>query len=392
MQPLKMTIPGRFWDTQLYSGRLYLFDLEGRLTTVDWDRFITEWEIHEDLRLPLECGFLRGDLLYGDKWATVFKHRNMREFISHLFGELAGHRDLIADYGVSRATIREQDSPFPFPHTDATIFKNRMYVTAQSGLFESACNKARGNPVSRNSTRLWDCPTLSVTASYSALSLAGGSEGLYEYSLDDVFHFGSSPELVESRNCVSSNWTYFSIYGSSHRDGGFLVAYENARDEYNVDPRRAERRKLSTLTQEELFTEQGYSWGYRNRLCLVRSGGVQLLSYYPFGKGDDWHDQIEDLGFVRLRPWKGNVVSGAVTPFGVVIECENAVVVVPSDGSDPVTLKGEPVNWRVFPRSKHYQNQLHIVYEDRLEIWSFNHDYFVNQEEKVLGTKPWFRD
>ena len=36
-------------------------------------------------------------------------------------------------------------------------------------------------------------------------------------------------------------------------------------------------------------------------------------------------------------------------------------------------------------RSKQYENQLHVVYEDRLEIFSFNHDYFINQKSKLSG-------
>jgi hypothetical protein len=31
------------------------------------------------------------------------------------------------------------------------------------------------------------------------------------------------------------------------------------------------------------------------------------------------------------------------------------------------------------------KNQLHVIYEDRLEILSFNHDYFVDQEAKLSG-------
>jgi hypothetical protein len=50
-----------------------------------------------------------------------------------------------------------------------------------------------------------------------------------------------------------------------------------------------------------------------------------------------------------------------------------------------MVIPGEPVNWRVFPRSKHYANHLHVVYDDRLEVWSFNHDYFLDQKKKRLG-------
>jgi len=46
---------------------------------------------------------------------------------------------------------------------------------------------------------------------------------------------------------------------------------------------------------------------------------------------------------------------------------------------------GESVHWRVFPRSENYSNQLHIIYEDHIQIVSFVHDYFVDQSQKLLG-------
>ncbi len=49
-------------------------------------------------------------------------------------------------------------------------------------------------------------------------------------------------------------------------------------------------------------------------------------------------------------------------------------------------LAGEPTNWRVFPRSEDYVNQLHVVYEDHLDIFAFTHDYFVSdQASKMAG-------
>lgn len=45
----------------------------------------------------------------------------------------------------------------------------------------------------------------------------------------------------------------------------------------------------------------------------------------------------------------------------------------------------EVVKWRVYPRSIQYTNQLHVIYNDRMEILSFNDDYFENQEKKLFG-------
>jgi len=53
MQPLKIILPGRFWDSQIYSGRLMLFDLEGSLRVINWDKLIADLDIPDDLRLAI---------------------------------------------------------------------------------------------------------------------------------------------------------------------------------------------------------------------------------------------------------------------------------------------------------------------------------------------------
>jgi hypothetical protein len=161
----------------------------------------------------------------------------------------------------------------------------------------------------------------------------------------------------------------------------------NSEDEAGV--RNPGRRFERLVEEQEIFHNSGYSWGNRDRLYQAVQGSVRVSRYLPdWGrKGPDARDggpAIQYLGEIQLEAWKGQVISGGVCLFGIVIECENAMVIVPSDGNT-LTLPGEPINWRVFPRSKHYENQLHLVYEDGLEIYSFNQDYLVDQTEKRLG-------
>jgi hypothetical protein len=154
----------------------------------------------------------------------------------------------------------------------------------------------------------------------------------------------------------------------------------------------AERLFERPISSQEIFhSNGGYSWGNQDKLCQVNSHQVHIVRYQPWADSEP----VENLGTVDfemlaeaetidLAPWKGGVVSGGTALFGTVIECKNAIVVVPSEG--PVqTLPGEPTNWRIFTRSVQYENHLHVIYADRLEIFSFNQDYLVNQEAKLSG-------
>jgi hypothetical protein len=63
----------------------------------------------------------------------------------------------------------------------------------------------------------------------------------------------------------------------------------------------------------------------------------------------------------------------------------HVLLIISSDARGYTFLEGEPVNWRVFPKSKYYTNQLHAVYDDYFCIYSFNDDYFVDQKQKQAG-------
>ena len=138
------------------------------------------------------------------------------------------------------------------------------------------------------------------------------------------------------------------------------------------------------VEEGEIFGERGYSWGTFDKLCQATAGHLQIVRYRPWE--EDEAEQLVQLGDIPIQEWKGNVVAGALAPFGTVVEYDNALVIVGSD-LQTFTLPGEPVNWRVFPRARHYANHLHVVYEDRLEILSFNHDYFVAQEDRLYGIR-----
>ena len=40
MQALKLTLPGDYWDVQIYRGRLHLWTMAGSILTLDWERLV----------------------------------------------------------------------------------------------------------------------------------------------------------------------------------------------------------------------------------------------------------------------------------------------------------------------------------------------------------------
>lgn len=393
MQPLKIIIPGNYWDSQIYSGKLYLFGIDGQLVTVDWERLISSWKVKKSQKLALICAFLRSDYLYGEDLNFLFKDDEIKDVVEKKFKSLSDINLHISKKNLNAFILAEQDNKFPFPHTDSEIYINNLYVGSQEGIYRASCNRKTKYPISTRLEKKWDAPVFSLSASYRRLALAAGDEGLYELKINPNFDNYDDDDCAEDNgitqlsdnNCISCNWAFQSIYGSSFISSGFLAAFDKRRDEY--ESYKYKRVFDEIISDSNIFHDNGFSWGVQDKFCQVGKNKIHVIRYNPWFKEKSEH--LQDLGFIELQQWKGDVVSGKNAVFGIIIECDNAIVIVPSQGSI-LTIPGEPVNWRVFPRSKQYENQLHIIYEDRLEIFSFNHDYFVNQAEKRSGIQYFY--
>ena len=382
MQPLKLTIPGQFWDSYIYSGRLYLFGMEGSIVTIDWDNLIESWKIQENLRLALECAFQRSDYLYGHSLERMFSDSEIRNLVRRKFVQIAETSLSLSRKQFKEFSIGEQDNPCPFPHSDCEIYYQEIYISAPSGVVNASANKRTKFPISTRVKKKWDAPVYGLSTSWDSLALAAGEEGLFELELNNyrkVFDpVCSEPTIIAKEHCLQCNWVFHSVFGSTE-SGGFLVAFNKE----NLNNGGTQNRTFDrVIKMEELWDDGGYAWGVQDKLCLATGKEFHILKYQPWL--EDSENVFHDIGMVERNDESGDVLSASTAQFGIIVESERALSVYPSEGT-PVVIEGEPVNWRVFPRSKHYENQLHVVWDDHLDILSFNQDYLVDQELKVLG-------
>ena len=89
MPPLKLVIPGRYWDSQIYRGKLHLFGMDGDILTLDWDRLIEDLRVRDELRIAVRSAFQHSDFLYGVAATGIFHDAEIREIISHRFHDLS---------------------------------------------------------------------------------------------------------------------------------------------------------------------------------------------------------------------------------------------------------------------------------------------------------------
>lgn len=397
MQPVKIVIPGRYWDSFIYRGDLYLWDVNGSIRTIDWDRLVSEWKIESNLRFALECAFLRNDYLYRMRYELLFEDSDVLDLVISKFLQLSQASLTIEHKELCTYEKGQQDNPFPFPHSDLEVYDRRAYVAGTSGVVNASIGRGTKFPISTRAKRQWDAPVQRISAGYGALALAAGNEGLYESSLTNPYRrqgnrTNGDPVQISDDDCSDCNWTYWSIFASSS-NGGFLASFQMEsdsqtpkqelpsfqEDDYETNIREFDR----VITCREMWGQQSYTWGVQDKFCLASEGSIKIIRYEPWEK----KLPMRRMGTIPVEALLSkDIISATTAPFGIIIELDNSILVLNSR-EDLFDLKGEPSSWRIFPRAQRHFNQLHVIREDCLEIYSFNNDYFVNQRKKLAGIR-----
>lgn len=387
MQVIKLSLHGRYYDSQIYSGNLYLWTIDGRIITLSWERLINNLidSVPENLKFAAHCAFKDNQFLYGQEWQLLFRDSAFQGLLLTRFDELNKFLKDFSFNDFSAFVINEQDNPFQFPHSDTLIYYDRLFVAGKEGI---AVRRRYGTQyaINDNIEKLWDSPVLSMAGSHLALALATGQDGVYEYSLD------SQIEKNEPRNLLDKfsnyvRWLYPSFFSSSYGTG-YFADFRLRQLSVSYNEKRQNIRELeSILSSNELFTNTSdtrslYTWGSYDKICSLTKEHIKVLKYTPRRK---MGGERKDIGKLELPNQLGSeIISADNALFGFVIELDDGLFIIDSQLNFH-WFGGEPVNWRVFPNTKNYTNQLHVIYSDQVNIFSFNDDYFVNQTDKFAG-------
>lgn len=402
MQNIELTILGSYYDSQLYAGLLYLWTINGDVITVNWDELMDDYiknNVHARLKMAVYCAFQRSNALYEKSCSLIFNDDEVRSLLSKRFQTLSSHTLIIDSSTLNKFTIKRQRSPFPFPHSDALVYMSKFYLSSPDGLF---CSQRGGdrNPIMPGATKLTDCPVLGLSASVSTLALSAGSDGLYEYYLDEVFAGttkGLSKRPLIQAHSSSSGWMYYNIFSSSI-DGGGHFAHFSYNEDRSVGVRN---RTFHDVVVAEKLTA-GYvgspifSWGLGDKICMLKDDGeLDVVKYSrnadrakPTKRAQVPVSPFSMIGSTaisqNLHSLSGQFIKARSAVFGYLVETDSGLFLKNSSG-DMDFFPGEPINWRIFPDSDYYTNQLHIVYDNHIVIKSFNEDYFIDQETKLIG-------
>jgi hypothetical protein len=398
MLPVKITIQGDYYDCQIYRGRLYLWTFEGALKVYNWNELVQSFIKKETDKIAMTFCFLDGNYLYKSSLIELFKDSDFKDLLLNKFNEIHNPTFEINERELEQYLFGEQETPTGILPTDTEIYSNKLYFIHEKGLFSGSAHREKSAkfPVSSKPTKLWDCNLLSIKANkYPQLALSGGSDGLFELNMASSLPSNlkkiekNRPIFQVSENHSSfSNYSYLNIYNTSLTENSFLAMFKwnMTKDRNNND--KALRDFDTNINDHKIFNVKNnkhfISWGIEDKLYKANEGGFEIIKYNNYANEENGEERFKRLKTVEFNAWKGKVINGGTAYFGNIVECENALVVIQSDGK-VFNIKGPITKWRIYPRSMNYENHLHVILDDKIEIYSFNHDYFLNQENKEIG-------
>lgn len=388
MRPLKITIRGNFWDVQIYRDRLHLWDMNGDLSTYNWEESIEPLFSQDiSLKLPLICAFSRGDYLYNANFDLIFGDSDFKELLEEKFTHVNSEIEL------EPALKAKQANPFKELQIDSEIYSNKLYAITSSGLWSATAHRSNNiYPISSIARKKWDGNLQSIKAHSNKLALSGGSEGLFEYLIsgeniyDDNFY---KPEdkitQLSKEHSLYANWSFSSIYSTSDIGKSFLHA--NYWD--NSSARQLKHGRM--FDDSDIFSdfeEGSFSWSEYEKIYSVKDSTIKVVNFNQSNvnpnKAKNPFEEVFTQEFQNINSQQ--IVMADVANFGTIIEDDNGLTILRSDGEN-FRIDGSITRWRVYPRAKRYENHLHVILDDRIEIYSFNHDYFIDQKSKVFGIK-----
>lgn len=395
MQPLKITIEGDYFDSQIYSGLLYLWCIDGSIKTIDFNQLVFSLiEKKEDL-FAYYCAFLDGRYLYKSGISNLLSDPEFKNLLLNKLKRINSHNLVIYKKDLEKHILGEQDLAGNIIHIDSEIYKNKIYISNDIGLFTFSIRSGTIYPVSTVGKKIWDTKILSIKANfYSQFALSAGSDGLYELNKSNLRYKNlkkvdsTSPiyEITTGHSNVA-NYNSLSLFNTSFIGESSLFLFGWTKKDETVENRHSGKILKKSISFNGFFNKKNksISWGSDDKIYSIQGNTIHAYKYNTESESSEEDlEPFKKIGEKKLKKWPGEALFGSNSIFGVIVECDDSLLVLRSD-DELILIDGPVTRWRTFPRSRNYENHLHVINDNSLEIYSFYHDFIKRQDEKLFG-------
>lgn len=390
----KVTIYGAFFDSYIYKDKLLLIHLNKDVDSLFWDKLIGSHTENSNDKLAYECAFRNSKFFYNPYYSSFY---NDAEFYNLIIDKIQRIKNIEIKQDsliYKNCLVNSKNKPIEYLPNDIIVYKNMIYFSNSDGIYYKKISSLGGYrskySISPTSYYLTDKQAVSLgILNGGYLYLATLDDGLWVYNLraneflgfdDDLNLKYREPKklLPEHASFIKNN--YSSIMVGSYLSDSYFI------ENYYVQKKRKTKKpmKLNDIfcSDDEAFYTSGQDKIYR-----ITKTGIYLITFTQSRVEKD--KEFSDVELILEKDFGLNeIVSASVELFGIVIEYKTKLEIILSDNSFiSFDTNHGLVNWRTFPRSQNYTNQIHLIYEDRIEIISINHDFLINQQEKKFGVR-----
>lgn len=368
MSGIHIDLQGRFIDSFIYSGVLFTVDVNGILCTYSWSKLIDEY-----VRANPGLSHLRGKII------------DCRTFDGHIDSDIVVEIDsdfleknqlgICCDLGVWS--------------TDLDVKDNILYVSSERGFEALPLCWELGKVLKFNDLySIWMEGKVfgMATGTWGRSILATGSTGAVEILNPEVEQLKllgirqQAGKTISDEVCVGCDWNKSStIAVLDNVDSKQIIEFNRIESDYyyKSSTPQDQRKNLNSSKIDKLIdgliserpqeikddsTDLACTWfdQGKNLLGVGHDGGI-----YSFDNKKSKWGKVDGPDTLDSQ-----VKKVKETSVGKVVELESDHLYL-VNGADKRLMSSDFVSWRVFPRSKNYQDRVHVVNEDYLRISIF---------------------
>lgn len=332
----KLIIDGHFHDFQLYSGKFYLWTTQKELNVYDWNKWMKQ---------------------LADVDRPIYLEPQPTEQLSVTIEKLT--------------PFLERTISFNEPIYDCAIFNHILYFSDYSGFYRYSLTKNDAEKV-----QIWEQPVYSISLSAKGrMALSAGEAGLFEYLLSSHYLYDKldrqkAPRIYQLNSHFASQaiWDHHDLmqYGRDQTSPTYLTQFKEQKGQLrivDVFPVTQLSGPLSSQVQEYLLPlslnppsmKDGLLFSFEmdhqkvKKDSLYRSKTIRLVVKPPA----ILEHQQDLIDFLIVIP---------ASPFFKVVLQNDVLLKIPNQA-----IK----KFRIYNRTRHYRNQLHVLQNDSLILYLF---------------------
>ncbi|PFP23492.1 hypothetical protein COJ96_24115 [Bacillus sp. AFS073361] len=346
MRAVNLRIEGEYWEFLIKYNKLFLWNLIGEVEIYNWEEILRDTSIkYGDSIYSLYNGSMKNKIFI-EKDINCFNRDNNDIYLSKNYLE--------------RYLEKKVLTPNEEVITSINSFNDNLIINTDDGLFISFLDNME------RFEKITDMPFYNISVgTYGRVAFAAGEEGIFELLLPpnhnkDYKGYKENFRNVIKKHSNKTSWVKNNIYSSSYLE------------EFILNPRNLNKKYYdeNQIFKHSVNEEKAkVTWVNNNKIYRkLNSSTLEEVTVLDLGAGElSFKSRI-----LNFQVWKGEIISGAGTAFGTIVECENAMVIIFKDTS-VLNIPGEVVRWKSYRSNERYSNILGIIYEEELVLSAFNY-------------------